>query len=36
MVEAGSWWRVLDLSTTDDLTLSRVLVALKKKGLVEY
>jgi pSer/pThr/pTyr-binding forkhead associated (FHA) protein len=36
MVEAGSWWRVLDLSTTDDLTLSRVLVALKKKGVVDY
>jgi hypothetical protein len=36
LVEAGSWWRVLDLSATDDLTLSRVLVALKKKGVVEY
>lgn len=36
LVEAGSWWRVLDLSPTDDLTLSRVLVALKKKGIVEY
>lgn len=36
LVEAGSWWRVLDLSPTDDLTLSRVLVALKKRGVVEY
>jgi hypothetical protein len=36
LVEAGSWWRVLDLSATDDLTLSRVLVLLKKKGVVEY
>jgi pSer/pThr/pTyr-binding forkhead associated (FHA) protein len=36
MVEMGSWWRVLDHSTTDDLTLSRVLVGLKKKGVVEY
>ncbi len=36
MIEAGSWWRVLDVSTTDDLTLSRVLVALKKKGVVDY
>jgi pSer/pThr/pTyr-binding forkhead associated (FHA) protein len=36
MVEIGTWWRVLDYSITDDLTLSRVLVALKKKGVVEY
>lgn len=36
MVEAGSWWRVLDRSPTDDLTLSRTLVALKKKGVIEY
>lgn len=36
LVEFGTWWRVLDLSTTDDLTLSKTLVALKKKGLVEY
>lgn len=36
LVEMGSWWRVLDHSATDDLTLSRTLVALKKKGVVEY
>lgn len=36
MIEAGSWWRVLDTSPTDDLTLSRTLVALKSKGVVEY
>ncbi|MCA9649115.1 MAG: DUF4388 domain-containing protein [Myxococcales bacterium] len=36
MVEMGSWWRVLDRSTIDDLTLSRTLVALKKKGVIEY
>jgi pSer/pThr/pTyr-binding forkhead associated (FHA) protein len=36
LVEAGSWWRVLDHSPTDDLSLTRVLVALKKKGVVEY
>lgn len=36
LLEAGSWWRVLDYSAIDDLTLSRTLVALKKKGVVEY
>lgn len=36
MVEVGGWWRVLDYSATDDLTLSRALVALKKKGVIEY
>ena len=36
LIEAGSWWKVLDRSTTDDLTLSRTLVTLKKKGVIEY
>lgn len=36
LIESGSWWKVLDYSTMDDLTLSRTLVALKKKGVVEY
>ncbi|MCH9686628.1 MAG: DUF4388 domain-containing protein [Deltaproteobacteria bacterium] len=36
MVELGSWWRVLDRSAIDDLSLSRTLVALKGKGIVEY
>lgn len=36
LVEHGSWWKVLDRSATDDLTLSRTLVALKDKGVVEY
>ncbi len=36
MVEQGTWWRVLDRSTIDDLTLSRTLVALKGKGVIEY
>ena len=36
MVELGSWWRVLDSSNIDDLTLSKILVELKAKGVVEY
>ncbi|MCX4247857.1 DUF4388 domain-containing protein [Paraliomyxa miuraensis] len=36
LIEVGSWWKVLDHSTIDDLTLSRTLVALKKKGVIEY
>lgn len=36
LVEQGSWWRVLDSNATDDLTLSRILVGLKGKGVVEY
>ena len=36
MVELGSWWRVLDTSNTDDLTLSKILVGLKGKGVIEY
>ncbi len=36
LVEMGTWWRVLDTSTTDDLTLSKTLIALKGKGIVEY
>lgn len=36
LVEKGSWWVVLDTSASDDVTLSRALVALKKKGVVEY
>lgn len=36
MLEIGSWWRVLDCSATDDVTLARVLVGLKTKGVVEY
>lgn len=36
MVEMGSWWRVMDTSSTDDITLARSLVALKRKGVVEY
>lgn len=36
MVEAGSWWGVLDRSAIDDLTLTRTLVALRGKGVIEY
>lgn len=36
LVEQGTWWRVLDISSIDDLTLSRTLVELKRKGVVEY
>lgn len=36
LTEQGSWWRVLDTSTIDDLTLSKTLVGLKAKGVVEY
>lgn len=36
IVEMGGWWNVLDRSETDDLTLSRTLVALKKKKVIEY
>ena len=31
-----SWWALIDRSTTDDLTLTRTLVELKTKGVVEY
>jgi len=34
--EQGTWWRVLDTSTIDDLTLSKTLVGLKAKGVVDY
>ncbi|MEM7156106.1 MAG: DUF4388 domain-containing protein [Myxococcota bacterium] len=36
IVEMGGWWNVLDRSEIDDLTLSRTLVALKKKKVIEY
>ena len=36
MFEKSSWWDVLDTSQIDDVTLTRTLVALKKKGVVDY
>ena len=36
IVERGGWQELLDASKTDDLTLTRVLVALHKKGVVRY
>lgn len=36
MVEAGGWWQLLDVSKKDDLSLYRLLVSLKGKGIVDY
>lgn len=36
MFEHASWWDVLDTSPIDDVTLTRTLVALKKKGVIDY
>lgn len=36
LFEHASWWDVLDTSATDDVTLTRSLVALKKKGVIDY
>jgi hypothetical protein len=36
IIEAGGWWEVLDTSSKDDVTLTRVLVALRQKGVVTY
>ncbi|MEM6992798.1 MAG: DUF4388 domain-containing protein [Myxococcota bacterium] len=36
LVEWGGWQQLTDASKTDDLTLTRILVALQKKGVVTY
>jgi hypothetical protein len=36
LFDIKSWWTLIDRSTTDDLTLTRLLVELKSKGVVEY
>jgi hypothetical protein len=36
LIEFESWWSLIDRSRTDDLTLTRTLVELKTKGVVEY
>src|SRR5690606_21736641 len=36
LFDVKSWWKLIDSSTTDDLTLTRTLVELKAKGVVEY
>jgi hypothetical protein len=36
LIEMKSWWTLVDRSKTDDLTLTRTLVELQTKGLVEY
>jgi hypothetical protein len=36
LYEKVSWWDVLDTSPLDDVSLTRTLVALKKKGVVGY
>ena len=35
-VERGGWQELIDSSRTDDLTLTKTLVALQKKGIVSY
>lgn len=36
MFEAGGWWEVVDGSTKDDVSLTRLLVSLRQKGVVSY
>jgi pSer/pThr/pTyr-binding forkhead associated (FHA) protein len=36
LVEMKSWWSLIDRSRTDDLTLTRTLVELKTKNVVDY
>jgi hypothetical protein len=36
IVEAGGWWEVMDGSTTDDVSMMKLLVALRNKGVVAY
>lgn len=36
LLEIGDWWVLVDRSTTSDLALTRTLVELKTKGVVEY
>ena len=36
LVEHGDWWALLDSTATDDLTLTRRIVGLRKKGIVSY
>lgn len=36
LVEHGDWWAMLDSTATDDLTLTRRIVSLRKKGVVAY
>ncbi len=36
IIEAGGWWEVIDGSTTDDITMMKLLVALRQKGVVSY
>ena len=36
LFEQGDWFEILDTSELDDVTLAKQLVALKKKGVIEY
>jgi Domain of unknown function (DUF4388)/Inner membrane component of T3SS, cytoplasmic domain len=36
IIEAGGWWEVMDGSTTDDVSMMKLLVALRNKGVVAY
>jgi pSer/pThr/pTyr-binding forkhead associated (FHA) protein len=36
LFEKGDWWSLRDTSDKDDVTLARLLVVLKKKGVVTY
>jgi hypothetical protein len=36
LFEAGDWGNLLDTSATDDVTLTRSLIALRKRGVVTY
>ena len=36
ILEAGGWWEVMDGSTVDDITMMKLLVTLRQKGVVSY
>jgi hypothetical protein len=36
MLEAGGWWEVIDASNRDDVSMTRLLVSLRQKGVVTY
>lgn len=36
MIEAGGWWEVIDASNRDDVSMTKLLVSLRQKGVVTY
>jgi hypothetical protein len=36
IIESGGWWEVMDGSTTDDITMLKLLATLRQKGVVTY